>query len=348
MNHTLSHIEQVARLTHAKDRDTTDAVLVEVLFSLLQPESVTLVELVPSAEGRRSVVRGHQNATLVAPVSTPPWTPLEDCPLLAQEPWREQTATTLQTQVDTTPSGADRLVVPITTDTDTLLLLEVVAPAPLRADACSVVAGFAKIYTNFLNLLDYSERDTLTSLLNRKSFDETFFKATQVRVPVFTGVAPGDKRVASMAHGHWLGVVDIDHFKRVNDGFGHLIGDEVLLLVARIMRSTFRHEDRLYRFGGEEFVVLLRAQDEAAAHAVFERFREHIEAYRFPQVGTITVSIGHTRVLRNDTPSSAFERADKVVYQAKSAGRNQVICYEQQVSPAAAADNARQNVVELF
>jgi len=199
MNHTLSHIEQVARLTHAKDRDTTDAVLVEVLFSLLQPESVTLVELVPSAEGRRSVVRGHQNATLVAPVSTPPWTPLEDCPLLAQEPWREQAATTLQTQVDTTPSGADRLVVPITTDTDTLLLLEVVAPAPLRADACSVVAGFAKIYTNFLNLLDYSERDTLTSLLNRKSFDETFFKATQVRVPVFTGVAPGDKRVASMA-----------------------------------------------------------------------------------------------------------------------------------------------------
>jgi diguanylate cyclase (GGDEF)-like protein len=348
MNHTLSHIEQVARLTHAKDRDTTDAVLVEVLFSLLQPEAVTLVEVVPGADGRRSVVRGHQNASLVAPVSTPPWTTLEECPLLADEPWRAHVADTLQSHVDATASGAERLVVPITTDTETLLLLEVVAPSPLRADACSVVEGFAKIYKNFLNLLDYSERDTLTSLLNRKSFDETFFKATQVRVPVYTGVSHGDKRIASMAHGYWLGVIDIDHFKRVNDGFGHLIGDEVLLLVARIMRSTFRHEDRLYRFGGEEFVVLLRAQDEAAAHAVFERFREHIEAYRFPQVGTITVSIGHTRVLRNDTPSSAFERADKVVYMAKSQGRNQVICYERQVSPETDTGPVRHNVVELF
>ena len=91
------------------------------------------------------------------------------------------------------------------------------------------------------------------------------------------------ERRANTKTGYWLGVVDIDHFKRVNDGFGHLIGDEVLVLVARIMRQSFRHYDRLYRFGGEEFVVLLRGGDEEDAKAAFERFRTNVESYLFPR-----------------------------------------------------------------
>ncbi len=67
---------------------------------------------------------------------------------------------------------------------------------------------------------------------------------------------------------YWLTMIDIDHFKRVNDNYGHLIGDEVLLLLARLMRATFRFHDQLYRFGGEEFVVLLRCADHADVSAV--------------------------------------------------------------------------------
>lgn len=157
-----------------------------------------------------------------------------------------------------------------------------------------------------------------------------------------------DQRQIEPPGQYWLGVIDIDHFKRVNDGFGHLIGDEVLLLVARIMRSSFRHDDRLYRFGGEEFVVLLRAQSEDAALSVFERFRCNVQAYQFPQVGTITISLGCTRVRDNDTPAAAFERADKVVYMAKDQGRNQVRCYERQPEFAESLRSSDGSIVELF
>ena len=84
---------------------------------------------------------------------------------------------------------------------------------------------------------------------------------------------------------YWLGVIDVDHFKRVNDNFGHLIGDEVLLLLSRLMRTCFRFHDRLYRFGGEEFVAVIRCESEDDALQAFERLRQACEQYNFPQVG---------------------------------------------------------------
>jgi diguanylate cyclase (GGDEF)-like protein len=131
-----------------------------------------------------------------------------------------------------------------------------------------------------------------------------------------------DRRELSNGARHWLAVVDIDHFKRVNDSHGHLIGDEVLLLVAQLMRQTFRHGDRIYRFGGEEFVVLLRCPQAQSARVAFERLRLRIGAHDFPQVGQLTVSIGYTAIDADDTPGAAFERADLAVYEAKHVGRN--------------------------
>jgi len=111
----------------------------------------------------------------------------------------------------------------------------------------------------------------------------------------------------------WLGVIDIDHFKRVNDSHGHLIGDEVLLLLSRLMRNAFRFDDRLYRFGGEEFVVLMRCEYDADAMHALERMRGYVQAFNFPRVGKVTVSIGVTEVRSGDMPSMAFERADQAV-----------------------------------
>ncbi|MBC8055012.1 MAG: GGDEF domain-containing protein, partial [Rhizobiales bacterium] len=123
---------------------------------------------------------------------------------------------------------------------------------------------------------------------------------------------------------YWLGVIDIDHFKRVNDSFGHLIGDEVLLLLSRLMRGSLRARDQLYRFGGEEFVALVRCNGPDSASLAFERLRVNTERYLFPQVEHVTVSVGFTEIVAGDTPSGAFERADKAVYYAKAHGRNQV------------------------
>ena len=148
--------------------------------------------------------------------------------------------------------------------------------------------------------------------------------------------------------GYWLGMLDIDHFKHVNDSFGHLIGDEVLLLVARLLRHGFRFHDRLYRFGGEEFVVLMRCHDAASALAVFERFRKSMESFAFPQVGRITVSIGISRLIASDTPAMALDRADQAVYAAKSAGRNRVIDHAELVRQGQASSAIKTGDIELF
>ena len=119
-------------------------------------------------------------------------------------------------------------------------------------------------------------------------------------------------------------MVDIDHFKLVNDTYGHLIGDEVLILVARLLKTSFRAYDRVYRFGGEEFLVVLRGADHDAAVAAVERFRANMAAYEFPQAGRITASVGVTEIVAGDSPAAACERADHAVYYAKHNGRNQV------------------------
>jgi diguanylate cyclase (GGDEF)-like protein len=143
-------------------------------------------------------------------------------------------------------------------------------------------------------------------------------------------------------------VVDIDHFKTVNDRFGHLIGDEVLLLLSRIMRGAFRFSDQLYRFGGEEFVVLLLCNDEADAAAAFERFRHVVGEYPFPQAGKITVSVGFTAIEVGDTPAAAFERADRAVYHAKNNGRDQVSNHAELMRQGIIEDGTRVSDVELF
>ena len=194
------------------------------------------------------------------------------------------------------------------------------------------VLSLAHIYGNQIRLLDYSELDTLTRLLNRKTFDETFDRLLTVSARDASEDGFEDRR-DHLDDGSpaWLCVVDIDHFKRVNDSFGHLFGDEVLLRMGDLMRKTFRGGDRLFRFGGEEFVVILNAADQALAETGFDRFRNSVENHEFPQVGKVTCSIGFTSVSTMDVPTDVVGRADEALYYAKEHGRNQVCCYEQLV-----------------
>jgi diguanylate cyclase (GGDEF)-like protein len=227
-------------------------------------------------------------------------------------------------------------------------VIELRSSGPLSTEVQRIALGVLKIYRNFQDLLDYSERDTLTGLYNRKGFDDTFLRATVADARIQFSPGADRERRSAVDQRYWLGVVDIDHFKQVNDRFGHLIGDEVLVLVARLMRSSFRYADRLYRFGGEEFVILLVApDDEAAAHA-FERLRATLEAFSFPQVGRVTISVGFTHVRAGDTPQAAFERADRAVYYAKAHGRNRVCQHESLVADGEISDESSQGDVELF
>jgi diguanylate cyclase (GGDEF)-like protein len=242
--------------------------------------------------------------------------------------------------------GTHKTYFPLLTDRDVIGVLEIESATDLDAEQLRMVSNMMRIYRNVQGLLDYSERDMLTGLLNRKTFDDSFYKTT---LQASATHQPADaRRAAQPERQPYLGVVDIDHFKSVNDRHGHLIGDEVLLLLSRLMRATFRFHDRLYRFGGEEFVVLLRCAGEEQAAAAFERLRLNTEQYQFPQVGTITVSVGFTRVRPTDNPNVAFERADRAVYWAKGHGRNRVANHAELVAGGELVEGQKSGDIELF
>ena len=345
----MSHIvDQLADLTGLRDRDTLDVSLVTSIRDLVQRGSVAVHRVVGDVGDERWLTRATLGAQDLAARADSSWADPRSLPVLEQFPERLRclrSATDIET-VDRS-SGQTTLLLPLPSDTGVAGVVEVRTSAPLDEAVRRLLGGVLRIYRNVEGLLDYSERDTLTGLLNRKSFDETFYKASAAAAPLPAGTQANDRRQAAPA-GFWLGVVDIDHFKQVNDRFGHLIGDEVLLLLSRIMRSCFRFYDQLYRFGGEEFVVLLRCTGEDDAQAALERFREAVRGYAFPQVDRITVSVGFTDVRHGDTPSAAVERADRSVYWAKNHGRDQVRCHAALVRDGLLEDEHKAGDIDLF
>lgn len=120
-------------------------------------------------------------------------------------------------------------------------------------------------------------------------------------------------------------ILDIDHFKSINDNFGHPFGDQVLREIATLLSHSARKEDVVTRFGGEEFVILFDACEQADAVAKAEKVREWIEQLK-PDGHTITASFGVTEFkLSDDTLEQMIKRADQALYMAKESGRNRVI-----------------------
>ncbi len=324
----LKVVDQLAVLTAIRDRDVVDTSLAAALRDLLQPVGVAIHRAVGDAGSRCWLTRARLGQHDSVPSADPLWTDLADLPPLDAHPAR--LLAVQQQTVVLVPGVLQTTVFPLSGDGDEPAVLELQTAAPLAPAAQRQVVGILRVYRNFQALLDDSARDTLTGLLNRKTFDAAFFKIAETHLPARPQPADpalaGDERRSQplAAQPHFIGVIDIDHFKAVNDQYGHLIGDEVLLLLARLMRSVFRFHDRLYRFGGEEFVVLMRCPDDQQAGLVFERLRACLRAFEFPQVGTISVSAGYTQLRPGDTPDTAFDRADRAVYWAKGQGRDQV------------------------
>lgn len=169
-----------------------------------------------------------------------------------------------------------------------------------------------------------ADTDPLTSLLNRRAF-----------LPFAEDAMNYYKRYRRN-----LGVLmfDIDHFKRINDSFGHAAGDEVIRSVAKIIAGQIRTTDKVARFGGEEFVVLLRETDAQGAENLANRIRESVGATVVTQGLAqidLTISVGAAIVREQDRDiEDVIERADKALYAAKSSGRNRVVLAEAQRAPA--------------
>ena len=216
---------------------------------------------------------------------------------------------------------------PVLSEGRLLACVEIRSSRALSMRQMQMIHGMQGLYRNYLELLNYSQHDSLTGLLNRKTFDDCLDKI------LFTAQLPSppatDQRQAGRAPGeNWLAILDIDHFKRINDQYGHLFGDEVLIQVARLMRRLCRRTDKLFRFGGEEFVIMIQNTAADDVERLLERLRSTVEAHQIPQVGQITLSIGFTRLHPDDQASVALGRADHALYHGKQHGRNQVNSYE--------------------
>ena len=247
--------------------------------------------------------------------------------------------------------GADgwrRLWLPIWFADQAATCLEITHEHGFSTNALHMISGIVSVYRNFQNLLDYRERDSLTGLLNRKTFDDQLARMLQVSDAETRVPGQPERRHHVPEEKQWLAVIDVDHFKGVNDRFGHLYGDEVLILVANLLQSSFRAQDRVFRFGGEEFVVLLRSTTLENARRIIDRFRTNVEMHEFPQVGRVTVSVGFTSIRAADSPVVTLGHADQALYFAKANGRNRACHYEELVSSGLLQTIATNDTAEFF
>lgn len=151
-----------------------------------------------------------------------------------------------------------------------------------------------------------ASRDPLTDLFNRRAFEMQLANV-----------------IAQRAGPQQLILLDVDHFKSINDRFGHPVGDQVLIEVARRCASLLGRGELLARWGGEEFAALCR-EPEQDPKQLAESMRRHLAASPIAEVGTISASFGVTRVRSDDDLESALNRADQALYRAKHGGRNRV------------------------
>ena len=192
-----------------------------------------------------------------------------------------------------------------------------------REQARAAEERIAKLQEDLDEASRLMRHDQLTGALNRRGLEE-MFEAESARA---------QRRGSSLA----VALLDIDNFKRLNDSFGHKVGDEALVHLARVVRQHLRPQDVLARYGGEEFVILLPETTDAEAYNALTRLQRELTREFFmanQQKVVITFSAGLTLMRSDETLQPALERADGAMYQAKQAGRNRVVVAEGKASQA--------------
>ncbi|WP_394778499.1 GGDEF domain-containing protein [Undibacterium sp.] len=347
-----SIIKHLVEITGHRDHDLLNISVISALSELTRAERARALDIV--AVGKQIFIQPQitiKNGKVVT--ADEPLDSLQGGEPITQYPDLEvglaQHSNLIEGQ---TADGKPIVWLPIWINDKVSTCLEIINPASYTQNTMEVMEGILIVYRNFQNLLDYSERDSLTGLLNRKTFDDNFSKVLRATSQQHNGGESEEGNAERRNHEpekqHWLAVLDIDHFKRVNDQFGHLYGDEVLILIANLLRSSFRPSDRLFRFGGEEFVILLRSTTQEDAQHIFDRFRVNVEQHHFPQVGKVTVSVGFARIDPFEPAVAIMGRADQALYFAKSNGRNRTCYYDSLVDSGDLHAERSNDTAEFF
>ncbi|MBK1683555.1 GGDEF domain-containing protein [Rhodoferax fermentans] len=322
-------IEHIVKLTSHRDRDLLELTLSKALIDLLPLERIVIARVVREEGVSRWLDVARLDAKGGGRVIDPQRVDFQTLMKLEDASDRLRCLETRE-RVEVAwagPEGPRITLLPLFSDSrqEDAGVLELHSDAALDADSLALVDALRQIYRNMYSLLEYSDRDPLTGLLNRKSLDDAFYSAV---LEDLDGILPPMDSVGEQERRHrvpanyWLGSVSIDNYGLISDKHGYAAMQDVLQQVARVMSSTFRTYDRLYHFGGDSYGVLLHCPDEALVLAAFERLRANVEKTRFPLVGRVTVSSGFTTVRADDSPASALENTARAVDFARRGGGN--------------------------
>ncbi len=350
---TPSVLDKLASLTTIRDIEVFELSVLKTLAELLKVQQLSLYKLdhrnLPSrlihystetrqAMGKKSVSESHEEH--VAEIDIPEY-------IKNAQEWIVST-----NRPYTAEQGNIYLCVyPIVGTKNIVGYISLKLPHKLSETDTLIIKSLLSISHNFHSLLEENQKDKLTGLLNRQTFEDNISKIQSILRDAdnddsYDGL---DKREYSPSDSFWLAIMDIDHFKHVNDNYGHIYGDEVLLLMSQLMRNSFRGSDLLFRFGGEEFVAIVRGHSQNDVLQVLERFRCSVEEFNFPQINSVTISIGVTKLNEEHAiPADIVGRADKALYFAKQNGRNQIHFYEHLVTNGSITENIEAGMIELF
>ena len=181
-------------------------------------------------------------------------------------------------------------------------------------DMDTMIVNFTDISETFNQKIKLEKKilhDKLTNAYNREFFDQNYKK-------FISEYSSSNSKLA-------IAMLDIDHFKLVNDNYGHDIGDQVLIQFVDTLHKNSRKNDILVRWGGEEFIMILKIDEASNLQKILESLRKSIESFNFNTVGHKTCSIGGAIYLENEDILKTIKRADEAVYKAKGLGRNKVV-----------------------
>ncbi|USH02157.1 GGDEF domain-containing protein [Grimontia kaedaensis] len=213
----------------------------------------------------------------------------------------------------------------------------------LKGDEVQLIEGLAKIYENYQKIISASERDGLTGLYNRKVL------TTKIDLLLDRFLIQGSSITDDPTHHHWVCIFDVDHFKQINDALGHVFGDEVLLLITAMMKQTFDEEDILFRYGGDEFVVIMHPQPREQMEATVRNFLETVNKRDYGQAKEVSISMGAAAISDQELNAiTVLGFADQALYKAKQNGRNQVAFYEDLIASGELKELVPEDDVELF
>ncbi|WP_412498924.1 GGDEF domain-containing protein [Shewanella indica] len=238
------------------------------------------------------------------------------------------------------------LAVPIIINDKLTKVLLVSAPLLTEQDRV-LLRGFAKVYENYFHIVVESETDSLTNLLNRKAFLPQLYSSVEIACDLLQEQAQASQD-ADEELKLWICIFDIDYFKKINDTFGHLYGDEVLLQVSALMKQVFSAQDLMFRFGGDEFVILPAPRSRRALIELCQEFTQNLAQLQQERLGGIRISMGIAGIDPRVDPGTLLNQADNALYFVKGNGRNQVAFYGQLLAEGKLEGPQIEDDIELF